>query len=180
MSKCLKLMGPLIFLLFAEAGFSVTCPDPEKVSGSVTRFSLSDKETSSFVDKSQIDDSRPDQRLQIGIKYQVRPDCYSSDYNTQKGCPKNSLAQMTFVKAVLNKFRSGDQGTVWCYYQTPEGTMTAVNIDFGKGGTYRVANPVGGAWNSLSRFMSVCKAYNVNSCPFDFERGEVPDALDAR
>lgn len=174
------LIIPSLFLLASRISFAVTCPDPDKVSGSLGRFSQSEKETASFMDKSpgQEDDLDAAQRQgHEGIKFQVRPDCYSSDNFNMRGCPQNAFTTVTFSHVILNKFRSGDKGTVWCYYQTPDGSMISVNIDSARGGTYKGASPSGAGWGSMGRLLYRCQSTNVEGCPFDFEEGRLPNAL---
>lgn len=174
-----------IFLGFLpnNQNFAVTCPDPEKVSGSLDQFDLSKKETSSFIDegRGQVDEfteyPEGEPYSPTGLKFQVRPNCYSSDNLNLRGCPKNAFTKVTFSYAMLNKFRSGDKGTVWCFYKTPDNAMISLHIDAPSEGTYRIANPVGSGWISLGRMLYKCEATQVESCSFDFAEGKLPDAL---
>lgn len=179
-SQKILLFCSWLSLIVTSLALAVTCPNPEKVSESLGGFDLSKKETSDFVDKSpgQEDDLDARQRQgNQGIKFQARPDCYSSDNFNMRGCPQNAFKEMTFSHAVLNRFRSGDNGTVWCYYKTPDGSMVSVNMDSVSGGTYRVVTPSGGGWISSGQLMFKCQGTTVDACPFDFEQGRLPDAL---
>lgn len=180
--KNLFFVPPGLFLLISGGSFAVTCPDPEEVSESLDKFSLAEKETASFVDNrpgqvDRFDRQQPEEEM--GIKFRVRPNCYSSNNFTMRGCPPKAFTTVTFSHAVLNRFRSGDNGTVWCYYKTPDGSMISVDIDAPSEGTYRVANPSGSAWSSEGRLLYRCQpaTQQVESCSLDFESGKLPNAL---
>lgn len=171
-------IGFLLCWLVSQVSFGVTCPAPEKVSGSLGHFNQSERETADFVDRApgQDDIPIPNQPPQVGIKFRARPDCDSSQYFNQRGCPAHSLDKTVFNHVVLNRFCSGDSGTVWCYYKTPNNTMISVNMSEASGRTCRIARPAGAGWRS-DRFMSRCDAVDIENCSFEFQEGRLPSAL---